>query len=202
MTRGGVRGWLAALGLLLAMPAGAAGLGEVLHHSALYQPLDVEIAASLDASADPDDVRVQVADTLAYASLGIDRSPALRSTLATLSQRGSGLVVRITSNDPVREPVLRLVVELVAGGSRVRRSYDLLLDPSPSRPLEPPVRGPEAETAPKPRPFAPAVKPAAPTVAPRITRPAPRTPLMSPAPPRRETASVIDDVPPVIPTAS
>jgi tryptophan synthase beta chain len=144
----------------------------------------------------------------------VDRSPALRSTLATVSHRDSGLVVRITGADAVREPVMRLIVELESNGSRVRRSYDLLLDPSPSPPLEPPVRRPEAppalkplaKPAPKPSLQSPAARPEKPAMRPGFSRPALESPArdlaeagIEPAPPPQ---AVVADHRPFAPSSA
>lgn len=137
---------LAVLGLafVVAGTAHAARLGEVLRHSALYRPLDVELAAALDSGVDPEDVRVQIADSAVYAGLGRERDALLRDAVATIAERDDGtLVIRVTSSKPVREPILSLVIELVSHGSRVRRAYDLLFDPAPSASMQPPPRAVE-----------------------------------------------------------
>ncbi|SDI50718.1 pilus assembly protein FimV [Pseudomonas flavescens] len=113
--------------------APALGLGEITLHSALNQPLNAEIellAVGDDMSAS--DIRVALAPADAFNLAGVDRVYFLNDLRFNPVLRGGRSVVRVVSNQPVREPYLNFIVELKRPGGQLLREYTVLLDPPTS----------------------------------------------------------------------
>ncbi|SDG53817.1 FimV/HubP family polar landmark protein [Phytopseudomonas seleniipraecipitans] len=113
--------------------APALGLGEITLHSALNQPLNAEIellAVGDDMSTS--DVKVSLAPADAFNLAGVDRVYFLNDLRFSPILRGGKSIVRVVSNQPVREPYLNFIVELKRPGGQLLREYTLLLDPPTS----------------------------------------------------------------------
>ena len=113
--------------------APALGLGEITLHSALNQPLNAEIellAVGDDMTAS--DIKVALAPADAFNQAGVDRVYFLNDLRFSPLLRGGKSVVRVVSNQPVREPYLNFIVELKRPGGQLLREYTVLLDPPPS----------------------------------------------------------------------
>lgn len=113
--------------------AAALGLGEITLHSALNQPLNAEIellAVGDDMSAS--DIKIALAPVDAFKLAGVDRLHFLNDLRFSPVLRGANSVVRVISNQPVREPYLNFIVELKRPGGQLLREYTVLLDPPTS----------------------------------------------------------------------
>lgn len=113
--------------------AAALGLGEITLNSALNQPLNAEIellAVGDDMSAS--DIKIALAPADAFNLAGVDRLHFLNDLRFSPVLRGANSVVRVISNQPVREPYLNFIVELKRPGGQLLREYTVLLDPPPS----------------------------------------------------------------------
>jgi len=97
--------------------------------STLGQSLDADIPIVALAAREVDSLLVRMAPIAAYGEAGIDYTPLLRSVRIVVEKRGDQHVVRVTSDLPVNDPFVRLLVELNANGSRMIREYALLIDP-------------------------------------------------------------------------
>ncbi len=115
--------------LCLSQPAAAAALGEATVHSSLGQSLDTDIAIVSLSATEANSLIVRLAPAAAFTEAGIDYTPLLRSVRVSLERRGERQVVRLTSDLPVSDPFIRLLVELTANDSRTIREYTLLIDP-------------------------------------------------------------------------
>ncbi|WP_052493799.1 MULTISPECIES: FimV/HubP family polar landmark protein [Pseudomonas] len=113
--------------------APALGLGEITLHSALNQPLNAEIellAVGDDMSTS--DIKVSLAPADAFNLAGVERIYFLNDLRFSPVLRGGNSVVRVVSNQPVREPYLNFIVELKRPGGQLLREYTVLLDPPTS----------------------------------------------------------------------
>lgn len=121
----------AALCGALALPtfAGAAALGEAMVRSALGQRLEADIDLATLTAAEAESLVVRLAPATAFAEAGLDYPALLRSLRFSIERRADRQVVRVSSELPVNEPFLTLLVELSANGTRMIRQYALLLDP-------------------------------------------------------------------------
>ncbi|MFZ3183935.1 MAG: FimV/HubP family polar landmark protein [Pseudomonas sp.] len=113
----------------VATQAWALGLGEVQVQSALSQPLRAQIALHEVAGLNQDEVVVRLASPQAYLQAGLQRDDFLSNVQLSPQLNAQGGVIRISSSQPVREPYLTLLVEVVWPAGRQVREYSLLLDP-------------------------------------------------------------------------
>lgn len=137
----------------LSWTANAAGLGKVTVLSPLGQPLraEVDISASREELSS---MSARLGSIEAFRQAGIEFAPVLSSIRLTLDKRPNGQpYIRLTSDRPVNEPFLDLLVELVWSSGRLVREYTFLLDP------------PEVVKVPAPLAL-PEVKPVSPAAAP------------------------------------
>lgn len=159
-----------ALGLAMsANQAAALGLGALRTQSALNQPFYAELDL-LDVQADElDAVKVRLASAEEFAKAGADRPHFLTRLQFTpmVGPQGEPLV-QITSREPIREPYVDFLVEVVWPSGRLVKEFAVLLDPPSSRPARAPaVAAPQVAPARRPPP-----EPAARTAPPATGRPA------------------------------
>ncbi|MBC8211991.1 MAG: hypothetical protein H8E21_13095, partial [Gammaproteobacteria bacterium] len=124
--------------LLFVGTADAIELGEIQLDSHLNETLDATFTiANIDANS-LEDIRVAIAGTAAYQSLGLAR-PAYLSRLVFSISAGQGLQhsVKVISKQRLSDPIIELLVQVTEKQSKVMRLYTLMLDP--------PVTGTELE---------------------------------------------------------
>ena len=131
----------------------AAGLGKVVVFSALGQPLRAEIEVHATA-AELSGMRVQMASQEAFKQAGLDYTTSLRGITFTLDRRSAGRpVIRLSSNAPISEPLVDMLVELNWSTGRLVREYTFLLDPPEvaasrnARTASVPIAAPSAQQA-------------------------------------------------------
>lgn len=130
----------------------ALGLGEITLNSALHQPLDAEVAVLSASPEEVDELNVSLAPPAAYERAGVERIYLHTKLRFSVERKPDGsAVVRVTSQDPIREPYLDFLLEASWGSGQVVREYTMLIDPPVLMPSEP-----------APAPSAPAVSQAAP----------------------------------------
>ncbi|NOT17969.1 MAG: hypothetical protein HOP20_07900 [Sulfuriferula sp.] len=120
----------AALLLLAQAPAYSAGLGKLSVNSALGQPLNAEIEV---LTADPTELaslQARMATAEAYRSANLDMTGALSGVKVVLDKKPGGRsVLKVTSNKPITDPFIDMLIELSWGSGQMVREYTLLLDP-------------------------------------------------------------------------
>ena len=128
---------------VLPIGANAAGLGRITVLSALGQPLraEVELTASREELSS---LSARIASHEAFRQAGIEYVSALSGIKLIIDKRSGGQpVIRLTTDRPVNEPFLDLLVELNWTAGRLVREYTFLLDPAPEvvarKPVVPPV---------------------------------------------------------------
>ncbi len=125
-----MRRFMVALGLFwFALPVLASvGLGEIEVRSYLNQPLDAEIAVDGSSVGDPT-LTIRVAPEDDYRRVGLTRGAVPPDLVITIEGTGNSRVARLTTQRPVREPYIGLLLEASWSGGRTLREYTLLLDP-------------------------------------------------------------------------
>jgi pilus assembly protein FimV len=155
----------------------AAGLGKLTVLSGLGQPLRAEIEVAAVQRAEAETLGAKIAAREAFREAGVDYGPVVPQVRAALERRpGNRYVIALTTQQPVEEPFLDLLVELNWAAGRLVRQYTFLLDPAE-------YKGPQAITAP-PQVATPEVKPVEQPKPPAVTaetQPAP-APAVQPAP--------------------
>jgi pilus assembly protein FimV len=121
-----------AVALLLVAPSAAfaLGLGDIRLQSPLDQPLKAQIEL-LDASPDAlQNLQVQIASRETFAQYGLSWPEFLSGVhLKTVRTADGREVVQISSDQPVTDPVLTLLVEANWDRGHLIREYTVLLDP-------------------------------------------------------------------------
>ena len=142
---------IAAAIAILPLASHAAGLGKITVLSVLGQPLKAEIEVTANRDELPSLVaRVAAAD--AFRQAGIDYSPAMATLRFSrdVKERGGRRYLEITSDRPLNEPFIDMLVELNWASGRLVREYTFLLDPPGlTQKMSPaPVAAPEVRSEP------------------------------------------------------
>ncbi|WP_282041718.1 FimV/HubP family polar landmark protein [Halomonas alimentaria] len=122
------------LAMLLSLSAAspmalALGLGEAEVRSTLNAPLRASVPLVDAAGIQPGLLNVSVADERAYAAAGLTRTPLAASVRLSVERRQGRLFVDLTSERPVREPWLDLLLRFDWPTGQQVREVTLLLDP-------------------------------------------------------------------------
>jgi len=170
---GAVAAAMAVLGSIATLPAHALGLGRVTVQSALGEPLRAEIEIVEISADEAASLRASVANADAFKAAGLEYTAAVANVQISLQRRTDGRsFLRLSSDRPVSEPFVDLILEARWASGRIVRDYTMLFDPPNLR---------QAATPAMPAPTAPVIsRPAAPP--PVAALPAPPRPGVAPAP--------------------
>ena len=125
----------------------ALGLGEIKLNSALHQPLDAEITLLSATPEEVDQLKVRLASPEAYAEAGVDRIYLhTRLKFAVTTRPDGTAVIKVTSQEPVREPYLDFMVQASWASGQLVREYTMLIDPPALMPAEAPAPAPAVPT--------------------------------------------------------
>src|SRR4249919_528935 len=140
---------LALLAVSASFGASALGLGQIEVKSKIGQPLVAEIPIITSDPAELEQLQAGLASPETFSRIGL-RPPigiiaGLQFTQA-LDARGNP-VIRVTSQQPVDEPLLTFLVEVDWGQGRLVREYSALIDTprTVSAPLQPEIAAPTTE---------------------------------------------------------
>lgn len=139
---------IAVLLLLASQAAAALGLGQIRLKSGLGEPLLAEIPIVSSVPGELERLRVGLASPETFARIGLDPPRGVVADLQfnlALGDDGQP-VIRVTSPQPIDEPMLSFLVEVDWGQGRLVREYSALVDAprTVSAPLAPPVQAPVA----------------------------------------------------------
>ncbi len=147
----------------------ALALGPITVQSALGEPLRAEIELPQASASETETLRVTTASPETYRAQGMEYTNAVTRVQVEVKRRPNGsTVLRLTSDRPVNEPFVDLVIDANWNSGRLTRSYTMLFDPPALRKAAPsvaatPVAAPPAKGA---EPKAPrATPPSAPAAA-------------------------------------
>lgn len=122
--------FLALLFGLLATPSYALSLGEIKIDSALNQPLLAEIPIDDAEPASLLDATVELASYEVHVGYGIEKANILsKLRFKVLRNKQGQFVIRLTTQQAIREPVLEFVLNVSNRSGNLRRSYAIHLDP-------------------------------------------------------------------------
>jgi pilus assembly protein FimV len=118
-------------GFSVCLPASAfaLGLGQIEVRSALNQPLDAEIPlVSVNAEELPG-LRARLASSQVFGQYGIERLPLLLTLDFSVQTDAAGRhVIQVSSNQPIREPLINFLVQVDGPDGQLLREYAVLLD--------------------------------------------------------------------------
>ena len=108
----------------------ALGLGDLSVKSSLNQPLEAEISLLEVRDLTSVEIRSQLASPEDFSKAGVGREFFLTGLKFTPVLNANGKsVIRVTSANPVKEPYLNFLVEVLWPNGRLLREYTILLDP-------------------------------------------------------------------------
>lgn len=108
----------------------AAGLGKIAVYSALGQPLKAEIEVT--ATADElSSLQAKLASADAFRQADVEYNPVLSSLKFSrgFTERNGHRYIQVTTDRPVNEPFINMLVEMNWASGRLVREYTFLLDP-------------------------------------------------------------------------
>ncbi|MDO9403340.1 MAG: FimV/HubP family polar landmark protein [Polaromonas sp.] len=176
---GALAGAVALVGSLASLPAHALGLGRITVQSALGEPLRAEIDIAEISGEEAASLRAQVASADIFRASGLEYTAAVSDLQVSLQRRADGRpYLRLSSNRPVNEPFVDLVLEASWSSGRIVRDYTMLFDP-PGLRQQGMAQAPTAPILSRPAPPPPVTNLGTPSLPP-AARPLPPAP---PAPP-------------------
>lgn len=162
--------------------AAALALGSIRVQSALGETLRAEIAIPQATTAELNSLAAQIASPEIFRAQGMDYSNAARSIQVQLHRNADGTAsLRLSSNTPLQDPFIDLVLETQWSTGHLVRSYTVLLDPpSSQRTAAAPAQAAQI-AAPAPASVAGRSYASSSTAPQRATRPAPAPAVSAPA---------------------
>ncbi len=134
-----------AFALMLALVCGQAlalGLGQIQVKSKANQPLLAEIPIISNDPAELEQLQARLASPETFARIGLEPPQGIVADLqfAVVRDNSGGLAVRVTSTQPISQPMLTFLIEVEWGQGKLVREYSALVDPprdapSPSAPM-------------------------------------------------------------------
>ena len=117
------------LATALALPGmcAALGLGKLTVNSALGQPLSAQIELTSAAKEELDSLAARIADPALYRQNNLTYPGALSRARVTLERSPSGeSFLKVTTQAPISEPFIDLLVEINWASGRVVRDLSLI----------------------------------------------------------------------------
>jgi len=120
--------------LLIPISVSAAGLGRIKVKSALGEPLSAEIELIESSSEESASLNAHIANAQDYAASGLPDAyipPGIK--VQVVRRIDNSRILQISSDRPINEPFLELLIKAETSTTNVLRQYTLLLDPPASR---------------------------------------------------------------------
>jgi len=187
------------LAIALALAGGnafALGLGAIQVKSGLNQPLDAEIPVITESAAETNGLTVDLASVEDFERIGLSRTRLTVPIEMAVGTNARGeTVIKLTTKEAVREPLLDFLLVANWSKGKVLREYTVLLDPPITAPAKSsamvaplaekpvPIAKPLTETKPAPPPPKPARAEAKPPVAAATPKAPPKAEAKPAAPP-------------------
>ena len=113
-----------------AAAAHSAGLGKLSVESALGQPLKAKIDVIATDPAELSNLHARLASPDAFRKANLELNSTITHIQFALDKKPDGsLVLKLTSDTPVNDPFIDMLVELDWGNGKMLREYTILLDP-------------------------------------------------------------------------
>lgn len=110
--------------------ADAAGLGRLTVASGLGEPLSAEIELLGTTQDELESLSAAIAPEAAYAVQGVERTPIQNAIKINVSRKANGTaVLRLSSNQPITDPFVDMLIQVEWATGRLVREYTMLLDP-------------------------------------------------------------------------
>ena len=141
--------------LIFSINALALQLGQISVNSTQDQPLNAEIELVVSSGDDLDSLKAKIAGKDIYQAQSIERVPVHEDIKITVIKDKKKSILKLSSEKPVLDPFLDLLIQIDSPKGRNFREYTVLLDPLPASQsqaeslVEP---EPTPESAPEPAP--------------------------------------------------
>jgi pilus assembly protein FimV len=121
---------LAVAAVLNPLGASAVGVGDIKIFSALNEVLNAQISLHKVAEGEVESLSVSLASADAFAKAGLERPYYLTDLRFSTALDADGKpLIKVKSQNPIREPFLNFLVEVNWPRGKVMREFTLLLDP-------------------------------------------------------------------------
>ncbi|MEI6708655.1 MAG: FimV/HubP family polar landmark protein, partial [Methylococcales bacterium] len=120
---------LAILSLLTPVVGYPLGMGDLKLHSALNQNLNAEIPLTLSAGESTADIKVSLAPAAKFDEKGVPWTYFLSKIKFQVVNTNGAAVIKISSQEVLKEPFLNLVVEVSWPKGSLYREFTVLVDP-------------------------------------------------------------------------
>ena len=120
---------LAILSLLTPVVGYPLGMGDLKLHSALNQNLNAEIPLTLSAGESTADIKVSLAPAAKFDEKGVPWTYFLSKIKFQVVNTNGAAVIKISSQEVLKEPFLNLVVEVCWPKGSLYREFTVLVDP-------------------------------------------------------------------------
>ncbi len=125
-----VSGVSAALWLMCYTSAFGAGLGKIWVNSKLGQPLSADVELIVPDSAELKSLHARMGSADAFNKANLEMTSALESVHFSIHSKPDGsMFVHLSSEKPITDPFLDMIIELDWRNGQLLREYTLLLDP-------------------------------------------------------------------------
>jgi pilus assembly protein FimV len=108
----------------------ALGLGEIHVKSALNEPLAATIDLSGASGVTEEELLVQLGSDADFKQMGISRESVLLQLKFEPKLKGDNPVISVTSDRPIREPVLNFILNLQSPKAQMMKEYTIFLNPA------------------------------------------------------------------------
>lgn len=116
--------------MIVSISLHAAGLGPIVIHSGLGQPLNAEVEITTLGPKEFESLKVSVATPELYKERGITYQSLVRNVRLVPTKRENGSAfLKVTTVGPLNEPLVDLLVDFAWPGGRLVQKYSLALDP-------------------------------------------------------------------------
>lgn len=107
----------------------ALGLGNARIISKLNEPLNIEVEVLANNPKELQGILPNLANPQDFENAGLDRPSFLNAVEFKVELQTGKPIIRLTTKEPVKEPVVNLLVELNSAQGRMLKDYTVLLDP-------------------------------------------------------------------------
>lgn len=117
---------------LIVLKAEALGLGDLVIHSKLGQPLQADIPIIQNSTAPilEDEIKTNIADQARHTRANIDSTYARQHIDFDLKRDQSDtLILKLSSRLPIKEPIINFLLDISWQTGRLIKEYVLLIDP-------------------------------------------------------------------------
>ena len=104
------------------------GMGKIQVYSALNEPLRSSIDLITNADEELENLEVSLASSDDYQKVGLDRSFVPANIIVAFDEENP-YQINVTSNGPVTEPIVSLLLDVNWNNGRILREFTILLDP-------------------------------------------------------------------------